>query len=331
MGRSCRAACELNPSSTLKTSVFTGPFGHPPRPPLVMRLPQPNINCLAVINISRPHRGAVAIVAPIDRSGRGLSMAFHSRNTALAAAIAAALLFAGVLAYSPLGPAGWSQSGLGPVGTTAKAQGAPLSPASGSACVPHAVNLTDSQLGLVKVEPASEREFAIEKESVGSIDFNQEMSVQVFTPYQGRIVGLFAKVGDEVKKGQTLFTIDSPDLLQAESSLIAAAGVLEFTTRNLARLKSLYTTKAISQKDLEQAVSDQQTAEGNVRAGRDAVRLFGKTNTEIDDIIAKRMADPILVVPSPISGRVTARNAAPGLYVQPGNAPAPFSVADIST
>jgi cobalt-zinc-cadmium efflux system membrane fusion protein len=193
------------------------------------------------------------------------------------------------------------------------------------------VELSDSQLVSVKVEPAGERVFAIEKSAVGSIDFNQEMAVQVFTPYQGRIVGLFATVGDEVKKGQTLFTIDSPDLLQAESTLIAAAGVLEFTTRNLARLKQLYTTKAISQKDLEQAVSDQQTAEGNVRAGRDAVRLFGKSEAEINSIIAKRMADPILVVPSPISGRITARNAAPGLYVQPGNAPAPFAVADVST
>ena len=193
------------------------------------------------------------------------------------------------------------------------------------------VELSDSQLVSVKVGPAGERVFAIEKSAVGSIDFNQEMAVQVFTPYQGRIVGLFATVSDEVKKGQTLFTIDSPDLLQAESTLIAAAGVLEFTTRNLARLKQLYTTKAISQKDLEQAVSDQQTAEGNVRAGRDSVRLFGKSEAEIDSIIAKRMADPILVVPSPISGRITARNAAPGLYVQPGNAPAPFAVADVST
>jgi membrane fusion protein, heavy metal efflux system len=193
------------------------------------------------------------------------------------------------------------------------------------------VELSDSQLASVKVESAGERVFAIEKSAVGSIDFNQEMAVQVFTPYQGRIVGLFATVGDEVKKGQTLFTIDSPDLLQAESTLIAAAGVLEFTTRNLTRLKQLYTTKAISQKDLEQAVSDQQTAEGNVRAGRDSVRLFGKNEADINSIIAQRMADPILVVPSPISGRITARNAAPGLYVQPGNAPAPFSVADTST
>ena len=59
--------------------------------------------------------------------------------------------------------------------------------------------------------------------------------------------------------------------------------------------------------------------------------MFGKTSAEIEKIAATRMVDAILVVPSPISGRVTARNAAPGLFVQPGNAPAPFTVADIST
>src|SRR6202022_2684523 len=84
-------------------------------------------------------------------------------------------------------------------------------------------------------------------------------------------------------------------------------------------------------KDLEQAVSDQQTAEGALRAARDSVRQFGKSDAEIDRIVAERIADPTLVIPSPITGRITDRNAAPGLYVQPGNAPAPYSVADVDT
>jgi membrane fusion protein, heavy metal efflux system len=193
------------------------------------------------------------------------------------------------------------------------------------------VELLETQLKAVKVEVASEREFPLEKSAVGSIDFNEEMLTQVFTPYQGRIVGLFAKVGDEVKRGQTLFTIDSPDLLAADSNLISTSGVLQLTNRNLARLRSLYESRAVSQKDLEQAIADQQTAEGALRAARDAVRIFGKADPEIDKIVAERMADPTLVVPSPISGRVTARNAAPGLLVQPGVQPAPFVVADVST
>jgi cobalt-zinc-cadmium efflux system membrane fusion protein len=193
------------------------------------------------------------------------------------------------------------------------------------------VSLSDAQLASVKVEPAAEREFPVERDAVGSIDFDEDMSVEIFTPYQGRIIALFAAVGDDVKKGQTLFTIDSPDLLQAESTLIAAAGVLELQSKNLARLRELYTTKAVSEHDVEQAVSDQQTAEGNLQSARDAVRLFGKTDDDINRIIANRSADPTLVVPSPIDGRITARNAAPGLFVQPGNTPALYTVANIDT
>jgi membrane fusion protein, heavy metal efflux system len=227
----------------------------------------------------------------------------------------------------------WLSTVLGP-GAAKAVETAALTPSSQPSTTPppaQTVELTEKQMASVKVESIGERDFPIVKTAVGSIDFDEDMTVQVFTPYQGRIINLFARLGDDVKKGQTLFTIDSPDLLQAESTLIAAAGVLELTTRNLERLRELYKTRAIAQKDLEQAVSDQQTAEGALRAGRDAVRIFGKSDTDIDQIIAKRLADPTLVVPSPIDGRVTARNAAPGLFVQPGNAPAPYSVADIST
>ncbi len=200
-----------------------------------------------------------------------------------------------------------------------------------AAPAPDSIELSDTQLKSVKVETVATRDFPVEKSAVGSIDFNEEMLTQVFTPYQGRIVGLFAKVGDEVEKGKTLFTIDSPDLVQASSTLIAAAGVLDLTNRTLDRLKMLFATRAVSQKDLEQATSDQQTAQGAYRAARDAVRLFGKTEADIDKMVADRHVDPILVVPSPISGRITARNASPGLFVQPGNPPPPFIVADIST
>src|SRR5260370_5540221 len=47
-------------------------------------------------------------------------------------------------------------------------------------------------------------------------------------------------------------------------------------------------------------------------------------------MVKRRTIDPYLVVPSPITGRIPARTAAPGDCVQPGNAPAPYSVADIS-
>jgi len=192
------------------------------------------------------------------------------------------------------------------------------------------LELSDAQLGEITIGTVSERSFPIQTEAVGNIDFNEDMAAQVFPPYQGRIAKLFALLGDNVKRGQPLLTIESPDLIQAESTLIAAAGVLDLTTHVLERAKQLATVQGIAEKDLQQAVSDQQTAEGALKAARDAVAVFGKLQSEIDRMVHTRTIDPYLVVPSPITGRVTARSAAPGDFVQPGNVPAPYSVADIS-
>jgi membrane fusion protein, heavy metal efflux system len=192
------------------------------------------------------------------------------------------------------------------------------------------VDLTSTQLNAIKIEPVGSYAFPVEEEAVGNIDYDEDLSVQVFPPYQGTIISTFVELGAEVQKGEPLYTIKSPDLIQAESTLIGAAATDELTTKELARAKSLYTTDVgVPQRELEQAISDQQTAEGALKAARDAVLVFGKTNAEIDQMIASRKVDPALVVRSPIRGKVTYKNAQPGFFVQPGNPPAPYSVADV--
>ena len=193
------------------------------------------------------------------------------------------------------------------------------------------VELSERQAKALKIGPVGSRDFTLFKTAVGTIDFNEDLLVQVFSQYAGKILKANFNIGDDVKAGETLFTIDSTDLLQAESTLLAAAGVLELQKRTLARLTSLLKAGGSAQKDVDQSTSDQQTAEGNYKAARDAVRIFGKTDAEIDQVVDMRKVDSTLRVPSPIAGRVVARNAAPGLLTQPGSAPSPYSVADLST
>jgi len=195
----------------------------------------------------------------------------------------------------------------------------------------NSVTLNDTQLKAVKVEEVKERLFGITREAVGNIDFDQDNSLQVFTPYPGRIVRLWAKAGDDVKKGEVLFEIDSPDLSTAEGNLIQAAAQLELATKALRRAQELFAAKGAAQKDVDQAISDHKTAEGNYNAAHNAMRIFGKTDAEMDKIVATHRIDSQMPVPSPMDGRVTARNAAVGLYVQPGNTPAPYTVSDVST
>ena len=215
------------------------------------------------------------------------------------------------------------------------AHGGQVADATSSAAAPSkaaeaTVDLSASQLATIKIEPVGTYMFPVENEAVGNIDFDEDLSVQVFPPYQGTIIDTLAEIGNDVKKDQPLYSIKSPDLIQAESNLIGAAATFELTNKELARARNLSGTNGVSVREFEQATSDEQTAEGALKAARDAVRVFGKTDSEIDQMISSRKIDPALIVHSPISGRITARNAQPGFFVQPGAATAPYSVADVT-
>ncbi len=195
---------------------------------------------------------------------------------------------------------------------------------------PDSVSISAEQAKQVKVANVTTRSFAPKRDAVGYIDFNQDRNVQVFSQYQGRVRQVLVKAGDDVRKGQHLFSIDSPDLVQAESSLISTAGLLALSDKTLERVRKMQAVQAAAQKDVEQAISDQQTADASYKAARDAVRIFGKSDADIDAIVASRKVDGELWISSPSAGRITARNVAPGLLVQPGATPAPFTLTDLS-
>ncbi len=125
------------------------------------------------------------------------------------------------------------------------------------------VELSPAQLGAIRVEPAGNRPFAIEKEAVGSISFDEDLA-----------------------------------LVQAESTLIAAAATFDLTRKELARVQSLGENNGIAPKELEQAVSDYQTAAAALKAARDAVRALGRTDEQID-----RMQASGKLTPSPTGHR----------------------------
>ncbi|NDU85836.1 MAG: efflux RND transporter periplasmic adaptor subunit [Ferrovum sp.] len=188
-------------------------------------------------------------------------------------------------------------------------------------------------MNLVKVNPVTEQVFVAQREALGTVAFDDDLTVQVFPPYPGKIFRHLHEVGDSVRQGEALYTLTSPDLVQAESTLISTAGVRELTTHALERAKALVAVRGLAEKDYQQAVSDQQAAEGAYQAARKALWIFGKTEVELDRILSSREVDSVLSVPSPLTGRVTVVSmaAAVGTFVQPGTAPAPYGVSDLST
>lgn len=191
------------------------------------------------------------------------------------------------------------------------------------------LQLAPEQVHELNVGPVESRSFEVRREAIGIIDFNQDNAVQVFSPYQGRIGQLLVRAGDDVAKGQVLFTVQIPDLAAAASTLISAAGTLKTANETLQRAKSLYETQSIPLKELQQNSSDQQAADAAYRAAHKTLALFGLTEAEIGEVEKTRKVDTEMPVRSPFAGRVTARSGAPGQLVQPGANTATVTVANI--
>ena len=189
--------------------------------------------------------------------------------------------------------------------------------------------MVSEQVAELKVGEVKAQAFEQLREAIGIIDLNQDNAVQVFSPYQGRIGQIGVKAGDDVSKGQVLYTVQIPDLAQAASALISASGNLRVANETLRRAQALAEGQSIPQKELQQNIADQQAADAAYRAARKTIELFGLSAHDIDTIETTRKVDTEMPVRSPFAGRVTARAGAVGQLVQPGNAPAPVAVANL--
>jgi cobalt-zinc-cadmium efflux system membrane fusion protein len=199
------------------------------------------------------------------------------------------------------------------------------------------------QLTVVKAEPYS---FRLQKQAIGQIAFNEDASTVVITPFSGRVTRVLAKLGDEVKRDDPLFEIDSPEVVQAQTDLIAALHAvdkaqsnLKIAQRQLDRNNRLIVNKAISQRDADvagndmaSAESDFKTAQGTLTAARNRLRvIIGRTQEEVDRVERERVVNPLITINSPIDGTIIARKVGPGQYVRSDLGDQLYAIADLST
>lgn len=209
-----------------------------------------------------------------------------------------------------------------------------------------AVRVQPGQMQMLAVKEVELVPFKLTRSAVGQIAFNEDASTVVLSPFSGRVTRLIGKIGDTVERGSPLFEIDSPDVVQAQTDLIAAVQSVEkarsqlaLTRRNLARLSDLLTSKATSVREVDQArsesaaaESDLKTAEGSLTSARNRLRvLVGRSDQEIARVEEQRIINPSFVVTSPIAGTIVNRKIGPGQYVKADSSEALFSVSDLTT
>ena len=122
----------------------------------------------------------------------------------------------------------------------------------------------------VTVITAEPRQVAVSYEYVGQTAGYRE--VEVRSRVNGIVQKRNFKEGSPVKRGESLFTIDPEPfrvaVQRAEADLGVAQARLEQARRDVARLKPVLEAKAVSQKELDDAVSAARIAEAEVKSAQ---------------------------------------------------------------
>lgn len=176
-----------------------------------------------------------------------------------------------------------------------------------------AVQITPQHQQLIGVRTATVERRALDTtvRTVGTLAYDETRVTQVHTKVTGWIERVFVDyVGKNVKRGEPLFTVYSPDLVATQKEyLLALKGADQLRTSQFAETRS--------------------GAESLVAATRERLTLWDISDAQVEELARTGEPRKTLTLYSPFSGVVLERNAFAGQYVTPDMST--FKIADLST
>lgn len=154
-----------------------------------------------------------------------------------------------------------------------------------------------------------------------TIEAEPEKLVKITPPVAGRLVRLHRQLGDPVKAGEALITMDSSEISNVRADNAKAQSALLHARQEFERQKLLFDAEIAARKDYEAAQQALAAASADARAASDHLAQLGA------DVQTNSRGS--YVVKSPISGRVVEMAGSQGGYWNDVNASV-MTVADLS-
>lgn len=170
---------------------------------------------------------------------------------------------------------------------------------------------------------AGERQELPQIRATGSVAADIEKSAPVVSLAAGRVVGVYAKLGDDVRKGQLLLKILSADITTAFQNYSQAQADERLAKTQADRARLLYDKGAISLNDRQVAEETETKAQVALATASQQIRTLGADPSR---------QDPVINVYAPASGTIVEQNIVNAANVHtPDNQPNLFTIADLST
>jgi cobalt-zinc-cadmium efflux system membrane fusion protein len=192
------------------------------------------------------------------------------------------------------------------------------------------VTLTAEQRQKIQIYTVTPAKFRKTTETTGTVDFDNDQATSVLAPFGGPVSRLLVSLGDQVKAGDPLAEVNSPDFAAAISAYRKALSTAQ-TDRRIADVdKDLVQHDGVARREEEQAQTDAANAEADSYAALQALVSLNVDPQTIKDLQAGRpVSHPSGMLRSPIAGTVVEKLISPGELLTAGTTPC-FTVANLS-
>jgi len=158
--------------------------------------------------------------------------------------------------------------------------------------------------------------------ATGTVNPDISRTIPVISVASGRVVQIYARLGDTVKKGQLLLRVQSGDISGAYSDYQKAVADEQLTRTQLERAELLYGRGVISLNDLQLAQDTEVKAKVDVKTDAEKLRVLGSTNVD--------QPSGIVDIYAPVSGVITDQQVTNAAGVQGLSSPNPFTISDLT-
>ncbi len=192
---------------------------------------------------------------------------------------------------------------------------------------PQLFTIPQDQLSHVQVVTVQPTKLTRTLRLTGAVAYNAFNTTPVITQVGGPVSRILVVPGQQVKAGQPMLDVSSPDYSQLLDAYLKAADSFRLADKNWVRAQDLYQHHAIAQRDLEQAESDRNQAQADLNAADQGMRILG---IKSPGDLAKAPSSALIPVLAPIGGEVVERLVSPGQVVLAGQTQA-FTISDLRT
>ncbi|TDS14269.1 cobalt-zinc-cadmium efflux system membrane fusion protein [Maribacter caenipelagi] len=177
------------------------------------------------------------------------------------------------------------------------------------------IQITQAQFDQNKMEIAgmTESDFPVMINTSGMIDVPPENRAVVNATMGGYIKTTPLLIGDKVRKGQLLVTIENPEFVSLQQQYMEVNGQLGYLKAEYERQQTMVAENITSKKSFLKAESDYRTAVAKYNGLRKQLIMLNISPEQVE----KGNISSVATIFAPIAGSITSVNVSKGTYVSP--------------